>query len=543
MTRTFVILGLGLSSCTEYEYTSKTQKDVFQQSRRNTVDILLVVDDSCSMAEEQAKLANNFESFIAAFQGIDVDWQIGVTTTDTYRTDHPGRLLGGDDEVILEDQNGRAISTVRWDRTWNYGEGASMQLSIDSYSATATAIKDNWCVSTESYGDGDSGTPGQSNRSCSQGFPSLDTASASDSGVEDTGSSEPASEPSSEPEEGDEAIQAAVGDIIITEIMMDPLAVSDELGEWIEVQNLTDNTLDISGYRLSDDGKNLYVIPDDVFVGPQEALVIGRSGDNGQNGGVDVDLVSSGITLNNKTFVLKPEHEDAKEIFEEMVVVGTTGSGIEMGLEAAKLALSEPLLSGENSGFLRSEANLSLIFISDEDDFSPQSTASYQRFFTELKGEEAYRERSRMRISAVVGKTIPPYEEAPSCESENGIGYFGPRYIELASKTEGALESICDDDFSPIAEELGLLASGLEVSFELSALPDIETLAVKLYAEESDDSFIRELVKDEEFFYVIDNNTITFDINALPASETYIVAEYRVLPGSAEIVDEEESSE
>ena len=120
-----------------------------------------------------------------------------------------------------------------------------------------------------------------------------------------------------------------------------------------------------------------------------------------------------------------------------MVAVGTSGSGIEMGLEAAKLALSEPLVSGDNSGFLRPEANLSLIFISDEDDFSPLSTASYQRFFTELKGEEAYRDRSRMRISAVVGKTIPPYEEAPSCESENGIGYFGPRYIELASKTEG----------------------------------------------------------------------------------------------------------
>ena len=35
----------------------------------------------------------------AAFQGIGVDWQIGVTTTDTYRTEHPGRLLGGDDEL------------------------------------------------------------------------------------------------------------------------------------------------------------------------------------------------------------------------------------------------------------------------------------------------------------------------------------------------------------------------------------------------------------------------------------------------------------
>ena len=240
---------------------------------------------------------------------------------------------------------------------------------------------------------------------------------------------------------------------------------------------------------MSDDGKNLYVIPDDVFVGPQEALVIGRSGDNGQNGGVDVDLVSSGITLNNKTFVLKPEHEDAKEIFEEMVVVGTTGSGIEMGLEAAKLALSEPLLSGENSGFLRSEANLSLIFISDEDDFSPQSTASYQRFFTELKGEEAYRERSRMRISAVVGKTFHHTKRHLPVNQRMGI-VISDLVTSNLHRKQRVHESICDDDFSPIAEELGLLASGLEVSFELSALPDIETLAVKLYAEESDDLFI-----------------------------------------------------
>ena len=41
-----------------------------------------------------------------------------------------------------------------------------------------------------------------------------------------------------------------------------------------------------------------------------------------------------------------------KKIFEEMVVVGTSGSGIEMGLEAAYRALSEPLISNENSGFL-----------------------------------------------------------------------------------------------------------------------------------------------------------------------------------------------
>ena len=206
----------------------------------------------------------------------------------------------------------------------------------------------------------------------------------------------------------------SVGDIIITEIMMDPLAVEDQFGEWIELQNLTDQTLDISGFRLSDEGKNNFVFPDALYVDPQGTVIVGRSLETSENGNVGVDVLSSDLTLNNRTYILTPEITDAKEIFEEMVVVGTTGSGIEMGLEAARLALSEPLINTDNSGFLREEANLSLIFISDEDDYSPLSAPSYQRFFTEVKGEEAYRDRSRMRISAVVGKTIPPYDDAPS---------------------------------------------------------------------------------------------------------------------------------
>ena len=40
----------------------------------------------------------------------------------------------------------------------------------------------------------------------------------------------------------------------------------------------------------------------------------------------------------------------------------------------AHLALSEPLMSTSNFGFVREDANLSLIFLSDEDDFSPKST-------------------------------------------------------------------------------------------------------------------------------------------------------------------------
>ena len=51
------------------------------------VDILFVIDNSGSMAEEQARLARNFPAFIAELDGMQADYRIGVTTTDVA---HPG---------------------------------------------------------------------------------------------------------------------------------------------------------------------------------------------------------------------------------------------------------------------------------------------------------------------------------------------------------------------------------------------------------------------------------------------------------------------
>jgi hypothetical protein len=56
------------------------------------VDILFVVDDSCSMGDEQMALANNFASFISAATSGLGDWHLGVTTTDL-RGQH-GHLTG-----------------------------------------------------------------------------------------------------------------------------------------------------------------------------------------------------------------------------------------------------------------------------------------------------------------------------------------------------------------------------------------------------------------------------------------------------------------
>ena len=107
--------------------------------------------------------------------------------------------------------------------------------------------------------------------------------------------------------------------------------------------------------------------------------------------------------------------------------------------------------------------------------------------------------------------------------------HYDGRYVDLASRTEGASESICDEDFSPIAYELGLTVSGLELDFELSEACDENSLEVKLYDDATDDSLIGELVNGADFSFIPETNSIHFVFDQVPPSETWIVAEYRIL--------------
>ena len=56
--------------------------DEFLQEGNNETDILWVVDNSCSMYQEQNTLASNFSSFVSIIEAQNVDYQIGVISTD-----------------------------------------------------------------------------------------------------------------------------------------------------------------------------------------------------------------------------------------------------------------------------------------------------------------------------------------------------------------------------------------------------------------------------------------------------------------------------
>ena len=71
---------------------NSVQRDRITQIGKPQTDILWMIDNSCSMEEEQLELTNNFDAFINYFIDSGLDWHVGVVSTDMSRNDHKGKL-------------------------------------------------------------------------------------------------------------------------------------------------------------------------------------------------------------------------------------------------------------------------------------------------------------------------------------------------------------------------------------------------------------------------------------------------------------------
>lgn len=97
-------------------------------------------------------------------------------------------------------------------------------------------------------------------------------------------------------------VEWAQGDLVITELMVNPGVTSDAHGEWIELNNATSRVLYLNGLVLSGtDGESHVVTSDDMVVLAAGAtMVMGNNGNSGANGGVTVDYVYSDFSLSNE---------------------------------------------------------------------------------------------------------------------------------------------------------------------------------------------------------------------------------------------------
>ncbi len=163
---------------------------------------------------------------------------------------------------------------------------------------------------------------------------------------------------------------------------------------------------------------------------------------------------------------------DIHNAFAQNAEIGTCCSDEqEAGLEAAWMALSEPLVNdpSANAGFLREDAKLYIICLSDEQDQSKGDPDFYVDFFSSIKG---FRNPERMAVSAIVGPS------PDGCQGAGGSAESGSRYIEVANRTGGIVESICTSDWAQALNNLGIDAFAAIREFPLSRPADESTISV-----------------------------------------------------------------
>lgn len=90
--------------------------------------------------------------------------------------------------------------------------------------------------------------------------------------------------------------KADIAGLVISEFMVNPSAVSDSDGEWIEVTNTAEQALSLQGCRLLRDGSG-FTIESPLSVPPGGVVVLA----NGESPGFTPAYVYSGITLPNST--------------------------------------------------------------------------------------------------------------------------------------------------------------------------------------------------------------------------------------------------
>ena len=90
------------------------------------------------------------------------------------------------------------------------------------------------------------------------------------------------------------------GDLVITELMLDPATVDDSVGEWFELYNASDVSIDLLGWILSDvNAGDSDVVSTSVVVVPGGYAVLANNWDPSTNGNVPVDYWYSGFSLDD----------------------------------------------------------------------------------------------------------------------------------------------------------------------------------------------------------------------------------------------------
>jgi hypothetical protein len=218
----------------------------------------------------------------------------------------------------------------------------------------------------------------------------------------------------------------------------------------------------------------------------------------------------------NGTVVTSASADPITEVGDIVDSIGTTGSPMERGLHYSYLATQPGGDAGIGSSFLRTDAKLAVIYVSDEPDWSTAyvTTSEVSSHLAGLKSSS-----SMVTAHAVAG-------DYPSGCSTNGGAQFGDGYYDVVNDLGGTFMSICASDWGTQMDTLARETMAL-MDFPLSGEPIEDTIEVYVDGAISAD-----------WTYSSSSNSVTFTV--APADGSLIDISYAVW---ADCEDESESKD
>lgn len=179
-----------------------------------------------------------------------------------------------------------------------------------------------------------------------------------------------------------------------------------------------------------------------------------------------------GVLFGNP-WVVTPSMPTASDDFADLFDVDLAKSAEGAGLFVALAALHPERLDDENRGFRRPNAALHVVVVSDEDDGSDERMDGdpADAFVDELAHHS-----ETTGFPAVCSAIVGP--QSSGCIGQAGRALPGRRYIDVAQRTGGSVQSICNPDLASVAGRVAELSAPLETRFALQGTPTANGTAV-----------------------------------------------------------------
>lgn len=204
-------------------------------------------------------------------------------------------------------------------------------------------------------------------------------------------------------------------------------------------------------------------------------------------------------------------------LLRQRMLAGELGSNLERSLDAMEIVLSPRYQSEEGKGFLRDDALLVVIALSDEEDHSPVSNpvAHFTSFLDSIKAP--WVDGSRSWVFNFIGVL----DESATCRTFNDYSSVGNIFKGLVDISGGIKESICTSSLDRAVKNIRARIYEIITDYKLSKKPIVETIRVRLGGVEIPRSQV------DGWDYIEATNVVRFYGSAVPAADVSISVDFK----------------